>query len=79
MKIRTYTDQDREVPDGFTCDGCGALRNETIGNGKICAAFRRGLLTAKDGKGIKAFECVLACRNCLILDTLEDADAATDV
>ncbi len=70
MKIRTYTDPAREVPDGYTCDNCGALRNETIGSRKTCAGFRRELLITKDGKAIKAFECVLACRSRLIVESV---------
>ena len=82
MKIRTYTDPVREVPDGFTCENCGAIRNDLIGKGKSCAAFRRTLLIAKDGDAIKAFECALACRTQLIedaLDVLEVENAEAEV
>lgn len=66
MKIKTYTDPAREVPNGFTCGGCGAVRNESLGKRKYCSAFRRELLAGKDGCMIKCFECVLACRSALI-------------
>lgn len=68
MKIKTYTDPAREVPNGFTCDGCGAVRNESLGKKKYCSAFRRELMAGKDGSMIKCFECVLACRSQLIRD-----------
>ncbi len=74
MKIRTYTDQAREVPDGFTCEGCGALRNNALRQEKSCYGFRRELLLTPDGRPIKAFECVLACRNGLIMEKLGGQD-----
>ena len=68
MKIRTYINPDREVSDGFTCNSCGAVHNETIGKGKYCADFRRELIVTADGKIVKCFECTMACRSKLIAE-----------
>ena len=68
MKIRTYTNPAREVGDGFTCDGCGAVRKEAIGKGHWCADFRRELIVTADGTVIKCFECTFACRSKLIAE-----------
>ena len=68
MKIRTYTNPAREVGDGFTCDGCGAVRKEAIGKGHWCADFRRELIVTAGGTVIKCFECTFACRSKLIAE-----------
>ena len=68
MKIKTYTDPARNVPNGFTCDGCGAVRNESIGKGKYCADFRRELIVTASSKIVKCFECTMACRSTLIAE-----------
>ncbi len=68
MKIRTYTDRAREVPDGFICDGCGAVRKKGVGNGKWCAAFCRDLVVNANGRIVKCFECTMACRSMLIVE-----------
>lgn len=74
MKIRTYTDRAREVPDGFHCNDCGAIRNAAVGDDKCCGGFGRDLIPDRAGRLIKCFDCVLACRSRLIVESWGGAD-----